>query len=141
MRDALLLDTHSPLWLDSGDERLRRHTRDLIDRRWSAGGTIYLSPVSAWEIALLINAGRMDLGMAASDGVRRFLGRPGLASAPLTCLAAASSYQLDPLEHRDPADRLLIATAIDLACPLITYDARILDFAQAHGREYAFMIA
>ena len=39
---------------------------------------------------------------------------------------------------RDPADRLLIATAIELACPLVTYDDRILRFAAEHGRQYGF---
>ena len=42
------------------------------------------------------------------------------------------------LEHRDPADRLLIASAIELACPLVTYDERILRFAAGYGRQYRF---
>jgi PIN domain nuclease of toxin-antitoxin system len=40
--------------------------------------------------------------------------------------------------HRDPADRLLIASAIELACPLVTYDERILRFAAEYGRPYRF---
>jgi PIN domain nuclease of toxin-antitoxin system len=47
----------------------------------------------------------------------------------------------DALPHRDPADRLLIATAIELACPLATYDQRITHFARKHGRQYRFAIA
>jgi PIN domain nuclease of toxin-antitoxin system len=45
------------------------------------------------------------------------------------------------LPHRDPADRLLIATAIELACPMVTYDARILEFARDHGRRHGFRVA
>ena len=41
-------------------------------------------------------------------------------------------------EHRDPADRLLIATAIELACPLVTYDERIARFGEKHGRRHRF---
>jgi len=45
------------------------------------------------------------------------------------------------LEHPDPADRLLIATAIELDCPLVTYDARITRFAARHGGRYGFAAA
>jgi PIN domain nuclease of toxin-antitoxin system len=56
----------------------------------------------------------------------------------LSRLAASRSYRLHQLERRDPADRLLIATAIELACPLVTYDERILRFATGYGRQYGF---
>jgi PIN domain nuclease of toxin-antitoxin system len=59
--DSLLLDTHITLWLDSGDDRLRSSTRGLIDGCWRSGGTIFLSAVTAWEIALLVDTGRIDL--------------------------------------------------------------------------------
>jgi PIN domain nuclease of toxin-antitoxin system len=48
---------------------------------------------------------------------------------------AVAAYRL---HHRDPADRLLIATAIESICPLLTQDARILHFAKAHGSQYGF---
>jgi PIN domain nuclease of toxin-antitoxin system len=136
--DALLLDTHIALWLDSGDEHLRPATRALIDGCWAAGGVISLSAVSAWEIALLADVGRIRLDLPAPRWVERFLGRPGVEAAPLGWRAASAAYGLSPLDHRDPADRLLIATAIDLARPLVTYDARITDFAARHGRRYGF---
>jgi PIN domain nuclease of toxin-antitoxin system len=59
---------------------------------------------------------------------------------PLGHQAASRSYQLHHLEHRDPADRLLIATAIELACPLVTYDERIVRFGKKHGRQYRFAV-
>jgi PIN domain nuclease of toxin-antitoxin system len=49
--DAILLDTHIALWLDSANDRLRRSTRDLIDACWRDGGTILISAVTVWEIA------------------------------------------------------------------------------------------
>jgi PIN domain nuclease of toxin-antitoxin system len=54
--------------------------------------------------------------------------------------AAARAYSLDGLEHRDPGDRLLIATAIDLRCPMVTYDRKILEFAAAHGSRNQFSV-
>lgn len=139
MSDGLLLDTHVALWLDSGDDRLRASTRAVIDGCWQNGGTIFLSAVTAWEIALLVDTGRIELDVPVAAWIDRFVERPGIEAVPLGHRAAARSYQLHHLEHRDPADRLLIATAIELACPLVTYDERIARFAKKHGRRYGFV--
>jgi PIN domain nuclease of toxin-antitoxin system len=135
---ALLLDTHIALWLETGDPRLRPSTRVLLDECWMTGGTIFFSAVSAWEIALLVNGGRLSLDLPVEGWVRRFLDRPGVEAAPLTPFAAARSYPLANLEHRDPGDRLLISSAIEAACPLVTYDARIIGFAQGIGQQSGF---
>jgi len=137
--DSLLLDTHIVLWLDSGDDRLRAPTRILIDGCWQNSGTIFVSAVTAWEIALLVDTGRIELDVPVETWINRFLERPGLKAVPLSHHAAARAYQLHQLEHRDPADRLLIATAIELACPLITYDDRIARFGKKHGTQYRFV--
>jgi PIN domain nuclease of toxin-antitoxin system len=139
--NALLLDTHIALWLDTGDDRLRPSTRALVDECWRSTGTVYLSSVSAWEIALLVDTGRIDLDLPIDAWVERFLNRPGIAAAPLSHYAASRCYQLHHIEHRDPADRLLISTAIELACPLVTYDERIVRFGTRHGRQYRFAVA
>lgn len=140
MTEALLLDTHIALWLDSGSDRLHQSTRTLIDGCWKSGGTIFLSSVTAWEIALLVDMGRIELDVPVDAWVQRFLDRPGIVGAPLEHSAAARSYQFHHLEHRDPADRLLIATAIELRCPLVTYDARITQFGTRRGRQQGFSI-
>jgi len=138
LSDGLLLDTHIALWLDSGNDRLRPSTRSLIDSCWQGGGAIYLSAVAVWEIALLVDTGRIALDRPLVAWVDRFLARPGIVAMPLGLRAAALAYRLYPLDHRDPADRLLIATAIDLACPLVTYDERILRFGERHGHQHGF---
>ena len=140
MTEALLLDTHIALWLDSGNERLRSSTRALIDDCWQNGGTIFLSSVTAWEIASLVDAGRIELDVPVDAWVQRFLDRPGIEAVPLAHRAAARSYQLNHLEDRDPADRLLIATAIELGCPLVTYDERITQFGKKRGRQQGFSV-
>ncbi len=136
----LLLDTHIALWLDSGDDRLRKSTRTLIDACWRDSDTIFISAVTAWEIALLVNGERVELDVSTDAWVERFLNRPGIVEMPLHSRVAALAYGLDGLEHRDPADRLLIASAIDLACPLVTYDDRIVRFGEKHGRRYGFAV-
>ena len=141
MTDRLLLDTHIGLWLDSGDDRLRVASRALIEGCWRNGGTILVSAITAWEIALLVDTGRIDLDIAIEAWFERFVDRPGIEVVPLSYRAACRSYRLHHLEHRDPADRLLIATAIELACPLVTYDQRIAGFAKRHGRQYGFAVS
>jgi PIN domain nuclease of toxin-antitoxin system len=136
--DAILLDTHIALWLDSGDERLRPSTRELIDQCWRNGGSILLSAVTAWEIALLVDTGRIGLDVSVEAWLERFVGRPGIDTVPLSHTAAAGAYRLHQLTHRDPGDRLLIATAVELACPLVTYDERVTRFAAAYGSQYGF---
>jgi PIN domain nuclease of toxin-antitoxin system len=136
----LLLDTHILLWLEAGDSRLRRSTRARIDDCWRGGGSILISAVSAWEIGLLVDTGRIALDLSPSKWVGRAVARPGVEVADLTPEAAASAYDWVGFDHRDPADRLLIATAIDLECPLVTYDARIIAFAERRGRSLGLAV-
>lgn len=141
MTNGLLLDTHIVLWLDSGDDRLRLSTRALIDGCWRGGGTVCLSAISAWEIALLVDTGRIELDLPVEAWITRFLERPGVNPVPLDLRAAVRSYEFYDLAHRDPADRLLMATAVELACPLVTYDRRIVRFSERHGRRYGLAVA
>jgi PIN domain nuclease of toxin-antitoxin system len=110
----------------------------LIDAYWQGGGTVFICAVTAWEIALLVDTGRIELDCSVETWIDRFLDRPGVEVVPLSHRAACRSYQLHHLPHRDPADRLLIASAIELGCPLLTYDERIVGFAEAHGHQFSF---
>jgi PIN domain nuclease of toxin-antitoxin system len=114
----------------------RPDRRVLAERRY--GGSILISAAAVWETAQLVDTGRISLDRPVEAWLERFTARPGLAAMPLTASAAAGAYRLHHLEHRDPADRLMIATAIELSCPLVTYDARIVRFAEAHGGRYGF---
>lgn len=137
----LLLDTHIALWLDWGDDRLGEGTRRTIDNAWQGGGRIFLSAISVWEIAVLVDKGSIELDLPVEDWVEHFVSQPGLEAVALDHAAAARSYRLQGLEHRDPADRLLIASAIELGCPLVTYDDRIRRFARTRGRQHRFVVA
>ncbi len=140
MTETLLLDTHIVLWLDTGDPRLRVGTRDAIDALWLTGHSLMVSAVSAWEIALLADTGRISLDCPPEAWIERFLGRPGVSAVPLTWRASARAYRLPNFYRRDPADRLLVATAIELGCPLVTYDGPLTDYAAGQGRQTGFQI-
>lgn len=136
----LLLDTHIALWLDSGNERLDA-SRRAIEAAWQGGGRLFLSAIGVWEIAILVDKGLVELDLPVTGWVDRFLGTPGLVALSLDHKAATLAYSLGDLEHRDPADRLLIASAIGLGCALVTHDNRIRRFAKGRGRQLGFTIA
>ncbi len=140
MTNDLLLDTHILLWLVESNPRLRPSTRALIERRWRAGGTILISAVSGWEIGALVQRRRVTLDLPLDAWFDDILSLAGYMAAPLRHDVAARAYMLSDLAHGDPADRMLIATAIDLGCPLITYDERIIAFATSHGSRYGFTV-
>ena len=102
---------------------------------------LLVSATAAWDIALLSDLRRIKLDLPAADWIERFLGRPGIEEVPLSWRAACGAYGLKDLEHRDPADRMLIATAIELKCPLVSYDKRITEFALAFRAQYRFSLA
>lgn len=125
----VLLDTHAILWLDIGDP-LSEAAHESI-RRAAASGGVLVSPVSAWELGLLVKRGRITLDLEPLAWLRRFLGGAGVRFVPLTVEAAVRSSFLPDTFHGDPADRLLVATARELDVPLVTRDRKILD----HGAE------
>ncbi len=141
MMDALLLDTHIVLWLDNGDPKLREATRTMIDQRWLSYGSVLVSAVAAWEIALLADTGRISLDRPPEAWMERFVGRPGVEVVPLTCRAASRAYGLQHFERRDRADRFLVATAIELACEFVTYDGPITAYAHGQGRQSGLRVA
>jgi PIN domain nuclease of toxin-antitoxin system len=125
----LLLDTHVLLWLDSGAPMSRDSIAAIDDG--AIRGEIVVSPVSAWEIGLLVRKGRIRLDLEPLPWFQRVLGLPGVRLTPLAVAAAISSSFLDEPFHGDPADRLLVATARTLPATLVTRDARILSYAAA----------
>jgi len=138
---SLLIDTHIVIWLEEKSDRLRPSTKRLIDECWRNGGTIFVSAVTAWEIANLVATGLMDLDLPVDEWIDRLLDQPGMEAVALSHRAAARSYEISEFDRRDPGDRLLIATAIDLGCPLVTYDTRITAFAEAAGVSRGFRVA
>jgi PIN domain nuclease of toxin-antitoxin system len=85
-----------------------------------------------------VNGARLNLDVAADVWVRRFLERPGFEGVALTASAASRSYRLVEFLRRDPGDRMLMATAIELGCRMVTYDEAMIAFAEGFGERYGF---
>jgi PIN domain nuclease of toxin-antitoxin system len=85
---------------------------------------LWLSPVSVWELALLRERGRVQLDEGPRAWIEEALRRVPLREASLTREVALVSTEVD-LPHRDPADRLLAATALVHGLTLMTVDERL----------------
>lgn len=121
---ALVLDTHAWVWWVSKPEKLSRKQRSAIDRARNSGGdTLLLSIISGWEVGLLFQAGRLRFPVQLEAWLEQAMSIPGIDMAPLTIPIIAGAARLTSL--RDPADMLIVATALHYGAPLLTSDARI----------------
>ena len=134
----VLLDTCASIWLLE-QQPMSAASLDAI-RDATRSGRVLVSPISAWEIGLLAQRPRRALSFEPSPQAwfSDLLTLPGVRLTPLGHRAAIAASSLPGQLHRDPADRLLIATARELDVPLVTRDRRILAYAaQGHLRAIA----
>ena len=118
----ILLDTHVLLWQEQGDRRLGPQARRTIAQALDAGQAA-VSAISFWEVGMRMQKGQLTLRFDL-DAWRRDLLEQGLLEIPVNGRVAARAGLLPDL-HGDPADRLIVATALE-GHQLITADERIL---------------
>jgi PIN domain nuclease of toxin-antitoxin system len=125
----LLLDTHIWIWLINGrTDRAGASVWRALDEA-GAGQGLRVSAISAWEAAVLDAKGRVQLAPDCHAWIARALLAPGLGLEPLAPAIAIESTRLPNFTHRDPVDRILIATARVTGARFVTRDRRILDYA------------
>jgi PIN domain nuclease of toxin-antitoxin system len=120
----LLLDTHIWLWSHSEPTRLTKRVSAALCHR---DNRLWLSPVSIWEYLLLSTRGRVRVqgGGTPAEWIRSALERAPMEDAPFNREVALCSRQVS-MEHEDPADRFLAATAAVYELVLVTADERLL---------------
>jgi PIN domain nuclease of toxin-antitoxin system len=132
---GLVLDTHIWLWIVEGARtRLSASAIQEIEEA-SRRGTVLISAISVWEVAMLEAKGRISLSRPLHEWVRAALRAPGARLLELTPEIAIESTRLPGGPNGDPADRILVASARVLGGRLATSDARIIGYAeQGHLR-------
>lgn len=123
----ILLDTQVVVWLAFGNDRLGKVAKDVIeqerDRRMSA--------MVGWELAMLIDKRRLTLEQPLDIWMQNIVTNLELDEVPVTSAIGRDAGGLQGNIHGDPCDRIMIATARSLGCPLVTSDRAILRYAAA----------
>lgn len=132
----ILLDTCAAIWLLE-EPSLPTHATEKLDEAAREGAGIFISPISAWEIGMLVAKGRLALSAEPEAWFRAAL-QAGPRLAQLTPEILLRSSFLPGALHGDPADRILASTARHLDYRLMTTDRRLLAYAEeGHMRAIA----
>lgn len=125
---GLLLDTCAVLWLFEGAEMADTARTAIADA--VAGANLHVSPISAWEIGMLVSKERVALSMPAESWVESAFAHGGISVADLSPRLLVQSSFLPGKVHGDPADRIILATARELGLKVVTRDKAILEYAR-----------
>jgi PIN domain nuclease of toxin-antitoxin system len=123
---VILLDTHIWVWWVDGAASMTPTQRQHVEDHETSG--LGVSVISCWEVAKLVELNRLVLQCPVAEWIEKALAYPGVRLLYLTPRIAIESTQLPGAFHRDPADQIIVATARIRRCPLVTADARILNY-------------
>ena len=123
----IILDTHSFVWLIKTPLKLSAKAKKEILKAQKEK-EIFISSISAWEIALLVKEGKLNLGIEVSQWVEKLARNSAIHFIPVDNEIAIKSVNLVDFTNKDPADRIIVATAKHLGAKLITSDRRILKY-------------
>jgi len=124
----IVLDTHAWVWWVSCPEEISGPAREEIERAMEEH-EVFISSISCWELALLIRKGRLELAIPLEDWIARSEALPFVQFVPVDNRISVRSNRLPGDLHEDPADRIIIATALTLGVPLISKDRKIRDYS------------
>lgn len=130
----IVLDTHALLWMDRNDASLGSQSRRLIEDAWRTD-TVAVSAISFWEVAMLAQRGRIVLPVTVETW-RADLLQAGVREISINGRIAVLSTSFHDL-HRDPADRFIVATAMQHGALLVTADSKILGWQAGLTRQDA----
>lgn len=128
MNRPLLLDTCAAIW--AAEDQLKPDAANLLSERYTGGESVFMSPITAWEIGLLFARGRLRAALTPLEYVRRLVSVPGVRLTQLSPEVLMASSFLPGSSPPDPADRIIAATAREYGLTLMTRDATLLAYAE-----------
>jgi PIN domain nuclease of toxin-antitoxin system len=129
---VILLDTHIWVWWTHGDTHLPPAHRTYLQEHESQG--LGVSIISCWEVAKLVERGRLALSCPVAEWFDQALAYPGVSLLALTPAIIVEATQLPGIFHKDPADQLIVATARVHALSLVTLDQKICTYPHVHAQ-------
>ena len=124
----LILDTHALVWWVDGSDRLSTTAAQTIKPYMSQPNSLLVSSISIWEITLLHRKGRLQLNRPIHQWIELVEQLPLIRCVPVNNLIARLSVELPGEFHPDPADRMIVATAIAHDAQLLTCDEKIISY-------------
>ena len=126
MKPPPLLDTHLWLWWLLGDSRIARAEADALDA-FPPDDRPWLCDISIWEATLLVEKERVELDCSLADFLETAASPATVRVLPITARVAVEMNDLPDSFHRDPADRLIVATARAHGLAVATRDSLIVE--------------
>jgi PIN domain nuclease of toxin-antitoxin system len=123
----IVLDTHAFVWWISGSSEVPAKALGYI-RRAKLKNSIHVSSISIWELSMLVKNGRLMLSVPLIEWIRMVEELPFVKFVPVDNAIAEQSVNLPGEFHRDPADRIIVATARSLNMPVVTRDGAMIKY-------------
>jgi PIN domain nuclease of toxin-antitoxin system len=123
---GLLLDTHILLWWRTNPEQLAKSHEQCLEDIEARGEPAGISAITLWELAKMVARGRLEIQQPLDLWLQELENHPRICVYPLSARIAAESVRLGQDFHNDPADQIIVATALCHGLRLITADQRIL---------------
>jgi PIN domain nuclease of toxin-antitoxin system len=130
MPQPVLLDTCAAIWLMNGDP-MSADSRASVTAARSGNLGVYVSPMTAWEIATLAARNRLQLSLSPEAWFEALLGQDGVRLAPLPPRVLIASASLPGMPPKDPVDRIVAATGRAFGYTVITRDGELTRYARA----------
>jgi PIN domain nuclease of toxin-antitoxin system len=130
MAQPMLLDTCAAIWLVNGDP-MSAHSRDSITAAQTENLGVYVSPMTAWEVATLVAKNRLQLALSPEAWFEALLGLVGVRLAAMPPRVLIASATLPGAPPKDPVDRIIAATGRTFGYSIVTRDGELMLYARA----------
>ena len=124
----IVIDTHTLIWWVSGHQSLSKKAHKAIKDTLRSNEEVLISSISAWEISMLIQKNRLVLSMDLDSWLEEVSQIEGTRFISVDNDISVKSTTLPGEFHKDPADRMIVATARKFSAPLVTADEKILNY-------------
>lgn len=125
--ELILLDTHAWVWWLADPAQLSTQAREATERAASEA-SLYVSSISVWEVAMLVQRGRLQLRIPVEEWIAHAEAVPSVKFISVNNRIALEAVLLPAPLHPDPADRIIVATARFIGAVLVTKDERLLGY-------------
>jgi PIN domain nuclease of toxin-antitoxin system len=126
---SLLVDTCVLIFLTMNEKQSGKAKR-VMQSAYETGDAVFVSPISAWEVGLLVARGRLNLSLSPMRWFDTFTEDPGFTLTDLPAEVLIASSFLPDAPFRDPADRIIAATAREYGYTLLTRDKQLLAYSE-----------